>query len=125
MTSNRDLAEWDAEIEADFRRAVAATRAAGKRKRSERHIGAPWALIVALREANIPWAAVVMALYIHRRACVTRQRTVTLNGSELDEIKFDRKLRSRSLQHLAAAGFIRVRNPGAGKSLQVAPSWKA
>jgi hypothetical protein len=124
MTDDRDSAEWDAEIEAEFQRVVAATRAAGKRKRGGRHIGAPWAFVVALREAGMPWAAVAMALYIYRRSRVTGQHTFSLVGSELDEIQLDRKLRSRALLHLKAAGFVCTDKPGAGKSLQVTLVWK-
>ena len=39
--NKRDLAEWDAEIEAEFQRAVAATKKVGQRKRGRRHVGFP------------------------------------------------------------------------------------
>ena len=37
--TERDLAEWDAEIEAEFQRAIAATKAAGRKKRGQRLVG--------------------------------------------------------------------------------------
>ena len=40
--AERDPAEWDAEIEAEFQRVVAADRAAGRKKRGQRFAGPRW-----------------------------------------------------------------------------------
>jgi hypothetical protein len=117
--TERDLKEWDAEIEADFQRAVAATKTAGKAKRGRRLMGAPLAFWVALREAGLPWLAVVLAIYIYRRTKVTNSNTVTLIAAELAELKIDRHKRSRATRQLATAGVIRVNRTGYGRSLQV------
>jgi hypothetical protein len=113
------LQQRDAEIEADFQRAVAATKTAGKARRGQRHMGAPWSFWVALRERGLPWLAVILAVYVYRRARVTGSNTVTLVGAELEELKIDRYQRSRALRRLVAAGVIRMRRIGTGRSLRV------
>ena len=40
------LQRWDAEIEAEFRRTVAATKTAGRKKRGHRLVGFPFAFLV-------------------------------------------------------------------------------
>jgi hypothetical protein len=115
----RDLVEWDAEIEADFQRAVAATKAAGKRKRGGRHMGAPWSVWVACRERELPWAAVVLAVYIFRRTQIAGCTTVTLQRAELDELKMTRFQRSRMLRLLVEAGLVQRRSVGHGQASQV------
>jgi hypothetical protein len=113
------LQRWDAEIETEFQRTVAATKKAGKAKRGHRLMGAPWALWVALREAELPWLAVVLAIYIYRCTRVTGSNSVTLVGTELNELKIDRHKRSRALRQLGTAGVIRVNRTGHGRALQV------
>jgi hypothetical protein len=115
----RDLADWDAEIEAEFQRTVAATRTVGRAKRGCRLMGAPWAFWAGLREAKLPWLAVVLAIYIYRRTKVTHSNAVTLIGTELEELKIDRYRRSRALRRLVSAGVIRVSRTKAGRSLRV------
>jgi len=44
--AERDLDEWDAEIEAEFQREVAATKAAGRRKKGRRLVAFPLAFLV-------------------------------------------------------------------------------
>jgi hypothetical protein len=113
------LARMDAQIEADYQRAVARTKAAGKAKRGHRLMGAPWAFWIALREAKLPWLAVVLAIYIYRRTKVTNSNTVTLAGSELHELKIDRYQCSRTLRRLIAAGVVQTGRTGNGQSLRV------
>jgi hypothetical protein len=115
----RDLAAWDAEIEAEFRRTVAATKTAGRAKRGYRLMGAPWAFWVGLREAKLPWLAVALAIYIYRRTRVTGSNSVTLVSAELNELKIDRYKRSRALRQLVAADIIRVNRAGRGRALRV------
>ena len=113
------LQGWDAEIEAEFRRTVAATKAAGRAKRGHRLMGAPWAFWVALREAKLPWLAVALAIYVYRRTRVAGSNSVTLVSAELNELKIDRYKRSRALRQLAAAGVIQVNRTGHGRALQI------
>lgn len=113
------LQQWDTEIEAEFQRTVAATKKAGRAKRDRRLMGAPWAVWVALREAELPWLTVVLAIYIYRRTRVTNSTTVTLVSAELNELKIDRYKRSRALRQLATAGVIRVNRVGRGRALRV------
>ena len=44
--AERDLDEWDAEIEADFQRVVRGAKATGQRKRGKKHIGCPLAFAI-------------------------------------------------------------------------------
>jgi hypothetical protein len=113
------LQRWDAEIEVDFQRTVTATKAAGKTKRDHRLMGAPWAFWVAVRKPEVPWLAVVLAIYIYRRTRITGSDSVTLVSAELNELKIDRHKRSRALRQLTAAGVIRVDRTGHGRALQV------
>ena len=113
------LQRRDAEIEAEFQRVVAATKTAGGAKRGQRLMGAPWAFWVALREAKLPWLAVVLAIYVYRRTRVTGSNRVTLVSAELDELKIDRHKRSRALRRLVAADVIRVNRAGHGRALRV------
>jgi hypothetical protein len=114
-TVDRDLAEWDAEIEADFQRAVAATKAAGRRKRGRRYIGFPLAFLVDVCRL-VPGRSAVpiaIAVLIYRRTIVCRSRTVTLPGTELAELGIDRPQKSRALALLARVGLIRIeQKPG-------------
>jgi hypothetical protein len=113
------LQRWDAKIEAEFQRTVAATKTAGRAKRGQRLMGAPWAFWVALREARLPWLAVLLTIYIYRRTRVTGSNTVTLIGAELDELKIDRHQRARVLRRLVSAGVVRVNRTETGRSLRV------
>jgi hypothetical protein len=115
----RTTAEWDVEIEEEFQRVVAAGRAAGRKKRGGRHMGAPVSFWIALREAGLPWLAVVLAIYIYRRTRVKGSSTVTLVDAELRELRLDRYQRSRALRRLAAAGVIQMGRPASGRSRRV------
>jgi hypothetical protein len=122
--TDRDLAEWDAEIEADFRRTVAATRAAGKRKRRRKMMGAPlgfWADVCRLTEGR---TALVVAMCIHRRTHVCRSLTVTLPIEELAELGINRRDKNKALALLEAAGLIRIEKAAPGCSAKVTLTWK-
>jgi hypothetical protein len=112
-------AELDAEMEADFQRTVAATRAAGKRKRGRQHMGAPlayWALVcrIASTDATVP-----IALCIYRRVVVCGTSTITLPQRELTELGISRFAKMRSLARLEKVGLIRTERPGSGRSIQI------
>jgi hypothetical protein len=61
--ANRDSAEWDAEIEADFRRVVAANRKASKRQRKPLYVKVPhWWIRLATESTRTPKALVAIEL---------------------------------------------------------------
>ena len=115
MGDHRDLAAWDAEIEAEFQSVVARTKAAGQRKRGQRFVGAPIAFLAEVCRSTEGRAPLVVAVLIYRRTRVCRSRTVTLPGAELAELGIDRGRNARRWRELAAAGLIRVERavPGA------------
>jgi hypothetical protein len=122
--TERDLDEWDAEIEAEFQRCVAATKAAGQRKRGHRHVGFPWAFLVdASRLTKGHHTALIVALYIYRRTKVCNSLTVTLPSNELVEIGIDRRRKHEALAKLKAVGLIRLEKV-AGRSIKVTLTWR-
>jgi hypothetical protein len=122
--AHKSEAEWDAEIEADFRRTVAATRAAGKRKRGERLVAFPWAFLVDVSRLTEGKAAVLVAAYIYRRVHVCNSRTVTLPGNELAELGIDRRRKSEALAKLAKPKLIKIEKTKAGQSTKVTLKWR-
>jgi hypothetical protein len=120
----RDLAEWDAEIEADFRRAVAASKAAGRSKRRHRLIGCPVGFLADVCRLTEGRAAVIVALCIYRRTYVCSSRTVTLPAADLAELGISRWLKADVLHRLQAAGLVRVEN-SPGRTAKVTLLWKS
>jgi hypothetical protein len=119
--ANRDLDERD---EADFRRAVAATKTAGRRKRGRRHVGFPWAFLVDVCRLTEGRAALIVALYIYRRTHVCRSQTVTLPIAELKELGIIRQRRTEALDRLQTAGLIRIEKATAGQAAKVTLTWQ-
>ena len=76
--AERDLDEWDAEIEAEFQRVTGGVKAAGRRTRNRRHVGFPLAFLVEVCRLTKGRAALVAAVCIYRRFRVSNNRTVTL-----------------------------------------------
>jgi len=124
VSGQRDLNEWDAEIEADFQRAVAANKAAGQRKRGRRHVGFPWAFLVDVCRLTEGRAALVVAVHVYRRTYVCRSLTVTLPPEELKELGVSRRRKNEALAKLQAAGLIRIESAGAGQSAKVTMLWQ-
>jgi len=124
MGSDRDLAEWDAEIEADFQRVALASKVAGQRKRGRRHVGFPWAFLADVCRLTEGRTALVVAIHIYRRVHVCRSATVTLPAAELAEVGIDRPQKSRALTKLEAAGLIRIEQGRAGQSRRVELLWQ-
>jgi hypothetical protein len=118
------LQRWDAEIEAEFRRAVAATKAAGRKKRGYRLVGFPFAFLVDVCRLTEGRAPLVVAALIYRRTHVCDSRTVTLPSAELAELGIDRKLKRNALVRLEAAGLIRIEKVGPGRSVRVTLLWR-
>ena len=121
---HRDVAEWDAEIEADFQCAVAEVRARGRRKRGLRLVAFPWAFLVDVCRLTEGRDALVVAEFIYRRIHVCNSRTVTLPGAELAELGIGRRMKLKALNRLAAAGLIRVEKHGPGRALTVTLRWQ-
>jgi len=124
MSGQRNLDEWDAEIEADFQRAVAANKAAGQRKRGRRHVGFPWAFLVDVCRLTEGRVVLVLAIYIYRRTHVCRSSTVTLPPEELKELGVSRRRKNEALAKLQAAELIRIESAGAGQSARVTLLWQ-
>jgi hypothetical protein len=115
----RSEADWDAEIEADFQRVIAAAKAAGRKKRGQRLVGAPFAFLADVCRLTKGRAPLVVALLIYRRTVVCRSRTVTLPGAELAEMGVGREMKSWALEQLAAAGLIQIEQAAPGCSAPV------
>jgi hypothetical protein len=100
-----DLADWDREIEADFQRAVASTRAAGKRKSRK---GEPFAMVPLRCAEEMAKAsrspAVIVCIRLLYLSWRDKSPTVTL--SNLDGLH--RGSKDRVLRNLEAAGIVRV-----------------
>jgi|SRR6516162_1020745 hypothetical protein len=122
--AERDLNEWDAEIEADFQRTVAATKAAGHRKKGRKLVAFPLAFLVDVCRLTEGRTALVVAELIYRRTHVCRSRTVTLPISELRELGIDRNRKNEALVKLEAAGLIRIERMAPGQSAKMTLTWK-
>jgi hypothetical protein len=120
----RDLAEWDAEIEADFQSAVAATRKVGRSKRRQRLVAFPWGFLVDVCRLTEGRAALVVAAYIYRRTHVCSRQTVTLPAAELAELGISRWLKADALGRLQAAALIRVEVSSPGRTAKVTLLWE-
>ena len=113
------LAVWDAEIEADFHRAVAATKAVGRKKRGQRLVAFPMTFLIDVCRLTEGRTALVLAALIYRRMHVCSSRTVTLPGEELAELEITKQQKSKALARLEAAGLIRIEKSTTGKSARV------
>jgi hypothetical protein len=123
-TAGRDLAEWDAEIEAGFQRTVAATKRAGARKRGLKLMGGPIAFWIDVCQRTEGRTALIVAMLIYRRTHVCRSQTVTLPAGELAELGIIRQRKNEALAMLETAGLIRIEKRPAGRSAKVTLIWK-
>jgi hypothetical protein len=119
----RDLDEWDAEIEAEFQRVTQQNKAAGRTRRGCRHIGCPLAFIADVCGLTRGRHTLVVALYIYRRTVVCKSRTVTLPGDDLAELGISRGRKQEALARLDAAKLVRVEN-ATGLSARVTLVWE-
>jgi hypothetical protein len=113
--AKRDLDEWDREIEADYQRAVAATRAVGKGKGKGKK-GEPFAMVPLHCAEEMAKAcrspAFVVCVHLLYLSWKTKSRTVALPNPD----GYHRNSKDRVLRKLEAAGLVRVdrhsgRNP--------------
>jgi hypothetical protein len=123
-TAERDLAQWDAEIEAAFQRHVAATKTAGRRKKGERLVAFPWAFLVDVCQRTEGRTALVVAEYIYRRTHVCNSQTVTLPTGELEELGIIRQRKNEALAKLETAGLIRIEKVAPGRAVKVTLTWR-
>jgi hypothetical protein len=105
MTS-RDLAAWDAEIEAEFQRATRGARN-GKRKRAGQFVKVPlWWAEQAARATGTPKA--FLWIWLLHLAWKARSNTFPLPNKQLYARGVHRNTKTRTLRELEAAGLIRV-----------------
>jgi hypothetical protein len=123
MSDQRNLEEWDAEIEAEFSRTVAAARRPAQLKRGRRLVAFPWAFLVEICRRTEGRTALVVAEYIYRRTHVCRSQTVTLPAGELAELGIIRQRKTEALAMLEAAGLIRIERMAPGQSAKVTLTW--
>jgi hypothetical protein len=120
----RDEAEWDAEIEAEFQRVVAGTKAVGRRKRGQRRVGFPLAFMVDVCRLTERRTAFIVAALVYRRTVVCNSRTVTLPKIDLAELGINRSMKQRALARLAAAGLVQIEPPTSGRTTRVTLLWR-
>jgi hypothetical protein len=118
---DRDPAEWDEEIEAEFQRMVRTTKATGRRGR--RHVGVPLEFLADVCRLTGGRNALVVALCIYRRTCVCHSQTVTLPAADLAELGINRRRKNEALPKLQSAGLIRIEKPSAGRSAEMTLLW--
>jgi len=122
--TDRDLDEWDAEIEAEFQRVVAATNRPARLKRGRRLVAFPLAFSVDVCRRTEGRTALVVAMLIYRRTHVCRNQTVTLPAGELAEHGITRRRKNEALAKLEAAGLIRIKKMAAGRTAKVTLTWR-
>ena len=122
--TERDLDEWDAEIEADFQRAVAAGKRAGQLKRRRKLVAFPWGFFVDVCKLTEGRDALVVAEYIYRRIHVCNNKTVTLPASELAELGITRRRKNKALAKLKTAKVIRIGKAALGRSAKITLTWR-
>jgi hypothetical protein len=122
--TKRDLAEWDAEIEADFQRAVRTNKAVGARKRGRRHVGFPLAFLADVCRLTEGRTTLVVAICIYRRTHIHRNQTITLPADELLALGINRQRKHEALTRLQAAGLIRIEKAPVGQSVKVTLLWQ-
>jgi hypothetical protein len=121
--TTRTEIEWDAQIEADYQRAVAATKVVARRRRRARLLGAPYDFLVEVCRRTEGRAPFLVALLLYRRTCVLASRKVTLPGAELDLFDTSRSAKQRALLQLEAGGLIQIDRSGDGRAPTVTLLW--
>jgi hypothetical protein len=119
----RDPAEWDVEIEADFRRFVAADRAAAAaargRKEKERFVKVPlWWIEQAAKLTRSPTTLVLVELLYAKFR--TGSSTFTLSNARLQKLGVSREIKHRVLRALSRTqGRLLVVEQEVGKAPRV------
>jgi hypothetical protein len=103
----RDLDEWDAEIEAAFEHEVAATKLAGQRKKAEAFVKVPlWWIETAAKDARSPITLVLIELLY--AAWKAKSSTFPLPNDRLKKLGVSREIKRRVLRDLERRPVIRV-----------------
>jgi hypothetical protein len=106
--TDRDLEEWDAEIEAEFQRVVAASKTAGKRKKAERFVKVPlWWIEIAAKDARSPTTLVLIELLY--AAWKAKSSTFPLPNARLKALGVSREIKARVLRDLERRPVILVK----------------
>ena len=104
----RDLDEWDAEIEAAFQREVAATKLAGQRKKAEAFVKVPlWWIETAAKDARSPTTIVLIELLY--AAWKAKSSTFPLPNARLEKLGVSRQTKYRVLRSLERRPVILVK----------------
>jgi hypothetical protein len=111
--SKAELAEWDAEIEADFQK---------KATEAEKFIGCPWDFFADACHLTRRRTTLVTALCLFRQTKVSKRKTVTMDGPELAGLGVDRRRAREALCELEAVGIVRLRRHATQK-LEVTLLW--
>jgi hypothetical protein len=128
--AQRDLAEWDAEIEADFQRAVAGAKAAGRRRQRNKFIGCPPEFFKRL--ARIPSrtsAPLVIGMVLYRRHYIVNRMTtgapkpIGIPQAGLSELELSRWTVRRALKKLEAAALIEIHPTKPGQKTRITVLW--
>jgi hypothetical protein len=106
--TERDLDEWDAEIEAAFQREVATTKAAGRRKKKvEAFVKVPlWWIETAAKDARSPTTLVLIELLY--AAWKAKSSTFPLPNGRLNKLGVSREVKRKVLRDLERRPVILV-----------------
>ena len=107
--AERDLDEWDAEIEAEFQRVVRETKAATpkRKKKTERFVQVPlWWIETAAKDVGSPETLVLVELLY--TAWKARSPTFPLPNGRLTKLGVSRKIKYRMLRALERRPVILV-----------------
>jgi hypothetical protein len=118
-----ELAEWDAEIEAEYRRVVLATKRASARKQAERYVRCPMEFLVDVCRLTRGRAALMTALCVYRRS-MFRSGATPSPGVELAQLGVGPTEKLRALHSLASVGIIQLHPAGPGQATKVTLSWR-
>ena len=92
-------------------------------KRSQRLVAFPWAFLVDACSLTTGRTALLVAEYIYRRTYVCGSLTVSLPSAELAELRISRRVKTKALAQLAAAGLIRIERTARGRTAKVTLLW--
>ena len=125
--SEAELVKWDAEIEEEFQRTVAAAHRPKEIQKRGRLIGCPTGFLVEVCRLTRGRAAMIVALCIWRQfeRGYRKTATVTLSGRELTELGVSRERKRYALAQLQAVGLIRIEPTPAGQSVKVTLTGKS
>jgi hypothetical protein len=118
--TSADLAAWDREIEADFRRVQRGGRKAQRKRQDNRHIGSSWKFFrAAVKATKGNQTALAVAIYVYHRVMVCDSPTVTLATKDLADLGITRPNLFKALRRLREYGLVRLSTPQKGCKTEV------